>query len=205
MSLERLEWKIKTATTSPQPSPPPSAPHERLVRVHVSAISPSPSPFHPLAPHSPPTCRPPSLFSACTHQISLSFTPNPKHTADQGNHIAWKFLICLHDIVNNCPNFIHKIIFIAISNISSNVCSIPHLESSWSFLKSLTGCSTLLTILTSLTVSSQSFCLRSESHLFFPELRACLANHPLFPTSSAFYPNPPSNDSNCLNLCPTAM
>ena len=52
-------------------------PHERLVRVHVSAISPvSPSPSHPLAPHCPNFAdRPPYLvlvqakFLSASHQI----------------------------------------------------------------------------------------------------------------------------------------
>ena len=57
--------------------PPHPCPHERLVRVHVSAISPvSPSPSHPLAPHSPNFADRPSYlvlvqakFLSASHQI----------------------------------------------------------------------------------------------------------------------------------------
>ena len=144
--------------------PSPSAPHERLVRVHVSAISPSPSPSHPLAPHSPqPPARPPYLVL-----VLESFTPNPKHTASQEKNI-------FHTLFLRFKCLFNAKLFLV------------HLE--WEQLEVSKKCDCLLNAADN---SDESDCLLTQLlspvwiSPFFPELRACLANHPFFPPPLLF-------------------
>ena len=57
-------------------------------------------------------------------------------------------------------------------------------------LKSLTASSRVLTILTSLTILSQSSCLLSASHPFFPRTEGLVSKSPAFSSDCfAFYRN----------------